>query len=258
MTIKELMGQVDPDRVMEAFMLVNWRFKSDNYDYSIAEKFKLVSKMREVILDNINLFRECTPKEDEKAFTVFIHEEAAGEKFDKKEATLLTCYGIYDEDTFALLERENGLSIDCNEDTSVGYSFEHEDIPSMASHFIAKSSVDKLGKELCVAQILSDMFYWGFYPEERKKHVDDLMKSAEMPFDEIKIVPQEEMDRREAEWEAERLQNMFEDERAYDIARAKFEKEIDDILKRYWKETRQESDKQHIAAIREEYSSRSR
>lgn len=36
------MEQVDVNRVTEAFMLVNWIFKSDNYEYTIAQKFKAI------------------------------------------------------------------------------------------------------------------------------------------------------------------------------------------------------------------------
>ena len=61
MTINELMKQVDVDQVTEAFMLVNWIFKSDDYEFNIVEKFKAITKIRDVIRENITLFRECVP-----------------------------------------------------------------------------------------------------------------------------------------------------------------------------------------------------
>lgn len=54
------------------------------------------------------------------------------------------------------------------------YSFDHEDISAMANFFIAQSSIDELGKEICAAKILSDMFFWGITSEERKQKVDEL------------------------------------------------------------------------------------
>lgn len=41
------------------------------------------------------------------------------------------------------------------------YGFDHVDICEMASFSIVKSSIDNLGKELCAARILSDMFLGG-------------------------------------------------------------------------------------------------
>lgn len=55
------MGQVDADKVTEAFVLVNWTFKPDNYEYTIAQKFRAISKMRDVIRANLEAFRTCIP-----------------------------------------------------------------------------------------------------------------------------------------------------------------------------------------------------
>ena len=57
MTIKELMEQVDTDRVTEAFLLTYYLFQHDCYDLSISEKFNAIPKIRELIRYNINSFR---------------------------------------------------------------------------------------------------------------------------------------------------------------------------------------------------------
>lgn len=166
MTINELMKQVDVDQVTEAFMLVNWIFKSDDYEFNIVEKFKAISKIRDVIRENITLFRECVPSKKTDGFTVFISEDLTGKDFENEEATEISCYGVNDEDTMAVLEENFCLFTDRSEIALERYSFDYEDICKIANYVIAKSSIDKLGKELCAAKIFSDMFFWEFRSEK--------------------------------------------------------------------------------------------
>ena len=256
MTIQELMRQVDADRVTEAFMLVNWIFKSVDYVLTIAEKFKAISKIRDAIRENIELFRECNPSKSSRGFTVFISEDLEGEDFENKEATSLSCYGVYDDEVMLVLDKDFCLFTDSSEIRLEIYSFDHDDICEMANHVIAKSSIDKLGKELCAAQIFSDMFFWGITPEERKESVDSLTERLKASDDKEEYVPLEEFEKRLNKMRDELLQNMSEDERAYDEAKDRFEEETKEIEQRYWKKVVREIEKQHIAAIKEEYKSR--
>lgn len=194
MTINELMKQVDVDRVTEAFMLVNWIFKSDDYEFNIVEKFKAISKIRDVIRESITLFRECVPSKNPDGFTVFISEDLTGKDFENEETTEISCYRVNDEDAMAVLEKDFCLFTGRSEIVLERYSFDHEDACEMANYIIAKSSIDKLGKELCAAKIFSDMFFWGLHPERRKNNVDRLIERMNMTDDKKEYTSLEEFE----------------------------------------------------------------
>ena len=49
MTIKELMTQVDLNRVMDAFLLLDYNFSAENFENSFIEKYEAVPKLRKII-----------------------------------------------------------------------------------------------------------------------------------------------------------------------------------------------------------------
>lgn len=72
MTVKELMAQVDPERVNDAFLLLDYTYSAENFENTLLEKHKSIPKLREVIKENIRLFAECTPNDDAELYTIFI------------------------------------------------------------------------------------------------------------------------------------------------------------------------------------------
>ena len=237
MTIKELMEQVDVDKVTEAFLLIYYLFQNDCYDLSISEKFNAIPKIRELIRDNINSFRACTPSAGAEKYTVFIMYDQDNEDFENKESKSFSCFAIRDSDAFSVLDNNFYLFTGEGDAELSHYSFDHEEICDMAAFRVAKSSIDTLGKEICVAKILSDMFYWGAYPEDRKKKVCELEKKLSKPHDEREYIRQAEFHERMKTIENQLLEQMSEDERAYYEAKHRFEDETKDIISRYWKMT---------------------
>lgn len=253
MTIKELMGQVDADKVTEAFVLVNWTFKPDNYEYTIAQKFRAISKMRDVIRANLEAFRTCIPNDATKECTVFIIENQTGENFENQKETDLSCYKVYDEEAISVLDKEFCIYTDDSEIHLPRYGFVYEDVCDIANYNIAKFSIEKLGKELCVAKIFSDMFFWGNYTGERKENMNSLKEQLNMSADKKEYVSLEEFEQHIRKLGDEIRQKMSDDERAYYFAKDKFTKEIKEIKRRYWKKVVRQVEKQHIAVIKEEY-----
>lgn len=256
MTIKELMEQVDTDRVTEAFLLTYYLFQHDCYDLSISEKFNAIPKFRELIRDNINSFRACTPSAGAEKYTVFIMYDQDNEDFENKESKSFSCFAIPDKEAFSVLNRKFYLFTGEGDVELSHYSFDHKDVCDMAAYTVAKSSIDTIGKEMCVAKILSDMFFWGAKPEQRRKKVCELEEKLSKPYDENEYISQAEFHEHMKTIENQLLEQMSEDERAYYEAKHRFEDETKDIISRYWKRTNIELEKQHIAIIREEYQGR--
>lgn len=125
---------------------------------------------------NINLFKSCTPTTDGEKHTIFIMYDQDDKDFENKESKSFSCFAIRDEEAFSVLDKNFYLYTGEGEAELSHYSFDHEKICDMAAFTIAKSSIDTLGKEICVAKILSDMFFWGVYPKDREKNINKLEK----------------------------------------------------------------------------------
>ena len=256
MTVKELMEQVDADKVTEAFLLTFYLFHHDCYELSISEKFNAISKARELISYNINLFKSCTQTTDGKKYTIFIMYDQDDEDFENKESKSFSCFAIRDEEAFSVLDKNFYLYTGEGETELSHYSFDHEKICDMAAFTIAKSSIDILGKEICVAKILSDMFFWGVYPEDREKNINKLEEKISKPYEESKGISLEEFEEKIKILESEIMEQMTEDEKLYYEAKDRFKEETKDIIRRYRKNLYRELEKQHIEIIREEYQGR--
>lgn len=61
MTIKELMRDVNVNRVADAFLLLDYNFSESNYESSFFEKFQAIPSIRHVIEHNVRLLAECKP-----------------------------------------------------------------------------------------------------------------------------------------------------------------------------------------------------
>ena len=256
MTVKELMEQVDANKVTEAFLLTFYLFHHDCYELSISEKFNAISKARELISYNINLFKSCTPTTDGKKYTIFIMYDQDDEDFENKESKSFSCFAIRDEEAFSALDKNFYLYTGEGETELSHYSFDHEKICDMAAFTIAKSSIDILGKEICVAKILSDMFFWGVYPKDREKNINKLEEKISKPYEESKGISLEEFEEKIKILESEIMEQMTEDEKLYYEAKERFKEETKDIIRRYRENLYRELEKQHIKIIREEYQGR--
>lgn len=256
MTIKELMEQVDENSVTEAFILVSPIFMSVDNELSIAERFQVISKVKEKISHHIRLFRESTFDNTLEEYTVFITDDLDAEDYEDKTRRILSSYAIRDKEALSVLDKDFFLYTDKGEIGLAHYCFEHKKVNEIAAYNIAKSSIEKLGKEICAAKILSDMFFWGFSPDVREKSVSELMEQLEKPHDSSEYVSKEEHDNYLNELRDNIKQKMTEDDRAYWTAKERFEVETKDIVLSYWKQCVIEREKQHIAAIREEYLKR--
>jgi hypothetical protein len=136
------------------------------------------------------------------------------------------------------------------------YCFDNVPMQEMANYVIAQSSLDKFGKEICVAKILSELFFWGAFPKEREKKVNELYENVSKPIDEKALVDSKVVEEKMREYEEQLMLNMSDDEKAYHLAKERFEKETEDIIERYWHKVKDDIHKQYIDAIKEEYKGR--
>ena len=72
MNVKELMSKVDVNRVIDAFLLMDFSFSASNYENTFLEKYEALPNLKKVIEDNIHLFTECKPNMDTNPCTIFI------------------------------------------------------------------------------------------------------------------------------------------------------------------------------------------
>ncbi len=126
MTVKELMEQVDVDKVTEAFLLTFYLFHHDCYELSISEKFNAISKARELLSYNINLFKSCTPTTDGEKHTILLCMIKMMKILKIKRVKSFSCFAIHDEEAFSVLDKNFYLYTGEGETELSHYSFDHE------------------------------------------------------------------------------------------------------------------------------------
>jgi hypothetical protein len=256
MTVKELMEQVDIDRVTDAFILIDYFFSVDNYENTFIEKYKAVADFREMIRTNIRLFAECTPDDGIEPHTIFIIETTDGEDYEKQWKKRLSAFAICDEEALSVIDKDFRIFDHEGKVQITHYAFEHVPMQEMTNYVIARSSLDEFGKEICAAKILSEMFFWGALPEDRGKKVNEFHEKVSKPIDEKRLVDSKSLEEIMRECDERLMADMSKDEKAYHLAKEHFEKETEDILHRYWHRVTEEIHEQYIEAIKAEYKRR--
>jgi len=257
MTIKELMSQVDVNRVADAFLLLDFGFSESNYENDFFEKYEAIPKMKNIINENIRLFTECKSDEDTVPYTVFIMYHQDDEDYENLGKKVFSCFATCDEDVLQILEKDFYIFDNEGETEVQRYSFDAVPMKDMVNYVIAESSIKELGKEICVAKILSEVFFWGVFPEDREKKVEELFEKLTKPKTEKELIDSKSFTEIIMKKHMEELlSNMSEDEKAYDMAKKRFEKETEEIRNRYWQKIDDKIQKQYIKAIKMEYKGR--
>lgn len=253
MNVKELMAEVDVTRVIDAFLLMDFSFSANNYENTFLERYDALLNLKKVIADNVHLFAECKPNTDTQPCTIFIFYNLDGDDYENQEKKSFGSFAVYDEDVFPILDKDFHIFDDKGEARLSYYSFDTASMNEMANYTIAKSSIEQFGKEVCAAYILSEIFFWGLYPEDREKKVHALEEKVQKSMDEQKLLTEKEVH--------EMLDDDFDmsdDEKFYYEEKEKFEKKTKFITNRYIAKINDEIQQEYIHAVREEYSSRSK
>lgn len=172
MTVQELFKNVDVTGVLNAYIMIDNYFSGDNSEISIAEKYRKLERVKSAILQNIKYFCEIRDVKD-VGITLCIYEETCQDPermkseldsvvIDDKAANNL------DDKYFTLFEDNGDINIEC-------FCFDMVEENRLAGYKVSSESIDTLGKELCAAYILSEIFFWGFDYEERAKRMKDMM-----------------------------------------------------------------------------------
>ncbi|MGN0169146.1 MAG: hypothetical protein ACI39H_00095 [Lachnospiraceae bacterium] len=166
MTVQELIREVDIDRVIEAFLLVDYRFSGDNREKTLLERVSLVDEMTEEIhkfVEEILSYNVSKPIEEQ---TLFIFEMLLTNYEDRGEKTY-DVFVIKDEEAFYELTREKKKELEELEHYDVDFSKTGE----FLSYRISEYSLKEFGKEICAAFILSHMLKMGKSIEERDLNI---------------------------------------------------------------------------------------
>ena len=255
MTIRELMRQVDVNRVVDAFILLDYHFSEENYENSFIEKYQAVPKIRQIIEDNIRLFAECTSNDDKKSYTIFVMEVQDSEDYSEKWKKKIISFAICDKEALAVLDKDFHVFDTEGEARVEHYGIDQAPMEKMVNYTIAQSSLKNLGKEICAAKILSELFFWGMFPKQREKRVNELYESFKN-IDEEEFVDKKSFDEVMKKWDDELMLKMSEDEKAYYAAKDIFDEATKDIVRRYRHRTILETQQQYIEAIKTEYNGR--
>lgn len=255
MTVKELMSQVDPNRVNDAMMLMDYIFSPNNYDESFMEKFNGVPKHREIVEENIRAFAECSPSDDVEMHTIFIFYTKAYEDLEKEDEMIFTSFATNDNEVWPILDKEFHMFCKPDELTVHNYGYDDSSLEELACYKVADQAVEQFGLEVCAAYILKEIFWWGATPEYRAKRVEETYTELRKRIEdeEKELIPAEKV---HAEWREELLAEMTGDEKEYFLLKEKFEKEISEIERRYWAKGKAEYYACCIKAVRIEYEAR--
>lgn len=251
MNVKELMTEVDVDRVIDAFLLMDFSMSVNNHENTFLEKYDALPVLKKVIEENIHLFAQCKQNTDTKPCTIFIFYNLDGDDYENQNKKSFASFVIEDEDVFPILDKDFHMFDDKGEATLPYYSYDNVSMNEMANYAIAKSSIEKFGKEICVAHIFSEIFFWGLFPEDREEKVNALEERVQRSMDEEKLFTEKEVH--------ELLDEDFymsDDEKLYYEEKQKFEEKTKGVINRYVAKINDEIHEEYIHAVRQEYCSR--
>lgn len=250
MNIKELMAEVDVDRVIDAFLLMDFSMSVNNHENTFLEKYDALPVLKKVIEENIHLFAQCKQNTDTNPCTIFIFYNLDGDDYENQNKKSFASFVVEDEDVFPILDKDFHMFDDKGEATLPYYSYDNVSMNEMANYAIAKSSIEKFGKEICVAHILSEIFFWGLFPEDREEKINALEEKIEKSMYEKEYTEKEVHDMLDEDFD------MSDDEKMYYVEKQKFEEKIKPIMNRYIAKSNDEIHKEYIRAVREEFSAR--
>ena len=256
MTVKQLMSDVDINRVVDAFILLDYNFSESNYESNFFEKYEAISNIRKIIEINVKLFVECKAGKNTDLHTIFIIQHRDYEDYENMGKSVLTGFATRDEEVLQVLDKDFHIFDNEGEAELRHYGFDYDSMEDMVNYIISESSIREIGKEVCAAKILSELFFWGAFPEDRKKRIGKTYEKLTQPITEKKLVDEKTFTEIMDKHMEEIMSKMSDDEKAYTIAKEKFEKETEGIRERYKNKVISEIHKQYIKAIKEEYIGR--
>lgn len=249
MTIKELMEQVNVERVIDAFLLLDPYFSECDYKTTVLDQYKKIPKVKKAIKENIKLFIECEIENQDAPHTIFIFYDQDGEDYEKKWKKSFSCFLINDEEILSVIDKDIHL-FDSGEIVIPRYLFGNESIEQMAHYSISNLSIKELGKEICAANILSEMFWWGLDVQDREKNVEEFIDNVK---DESDYLSKDESSKIREEYKKEFIDQMSADEKAYYAAQEKFDDETNEIIRRYENKVIEETQQKWITILKKEY-----
>lgn len=254
MKLRELMAQVDLNRVVDAFLLLDYNFSAENFENSFIEKYEAIPKLRKIVEENIRQFAECEPNDDIVSHTIFIM-YIPDNDYENQWKKKFSGFAICDEEALSVMDKDFHIFDDEGEAILQHYSFENIPIQKLSNYIIAQSSLDKFGKEICAAKILSELFCWGALPKEREKNVNEVHEIISKPIDE-KRVESKSVEEIMGKYKERLMLKMSDDVKKYYLAKERFAKETEDIVERYEHRVIDEIHKQYIDIIKAEYKGR--
>lgn len=244
MTVKQLMQQVDVGRVIDAFLLLDYNFSESNYESSLLEKFEAIPRIRHIIEHNVHLFAECQLANNSEQYTIFVWYSPDEEDFERMGKMVFTSFATSDTEIRQASEKGCGLEY-------TSYDYASTSISSLVGHKVAGTSIEELGKEVCAAKILSEVLYWGAYPEDRVENVKKLLMQVARPIK--RLIDSKTFEERMKAIDQEIWDSLSADEREYRHYQQEFEAKTKEIRARYERRISEEFRKRIEDAIKKEY-----
>lgn len=256
MTVRDLMVQVDADRVTDAYILLDYDFSPDNFLSSLIEKYEAIPRLRKVIRETCSYFAQFTQNDDTVPHTIFII-STPGYDFEMRWEKTLSCFAIRDNEALPVLDKDFHIFDNKGEAMISRFGLENIPIQNVVSFEIAQSSLEKFGKEICVAKVLSELFFWGAFPEDRERKVNEFYERLSKPTGDKKLSDSKTLEEIIREHDKQMLASDSDsDEIAYHFAKKRFKEETKDIINRYRQSVNEKIHNRYIEAIKAEYKRR--
>ncbi|MCD7923094.1 MAG: hypothetical protein LUE14_07510 [Clostridiales bacterium] len=253
MQVQELFQQADPYRVEEAYFLQHTIFYP--YErYSLSEKVDIVIRIKEYIREHVSRLAACEICAEEPQ-TIFIVGLPCT-SYEDKGNTELTLFSIFDTEAFQKTGADFSLWGE-EEQRVEHYGIDMCKIESIAGYHIARSSVDTLGIDVCCAEILYQIFEFGYSDKSREKNIQALCERLDEAIAEAKegksYSHEEVFDHL---WQEMLERCTDEDERQHMILEKEYEDKVEEIERRYTNRILENNHQKLIALVREEYDMR--
>ncbi len=254
MKVQELFRRADPGRIEEAYFLQHTIFYP--YErYSISEKVDMVIRMKEYIREHVNRLATCEICEEEPQ-TIFIVELPC-ESYEEKGNTEPTLFSIFDNKAYQKMRTDFSLWSGEEEYRIEHYGIDMCKVESIAGYHIARSSVETLGIDACCAEILYQLFEFGYSDKSREKNIRALCERLDEGIEEAKEGKSYSYEEVFGHLWQKMLEHCAdEDERQHMVLKKEFEDKVERIERRYTNRILEDNHRKLIALVREEYAAR--
>lgn len=181
MTVKELCLLCNKDKIFNTYKKNHYIIQDYEINHYGEEKTKIIyNKYKESLYQLIDEFKNFNNNRNKEKILFVVKEKDTG-----YESTTInySCFVINKKD---LLKNED-FTIWSNDENNLpifSYDFmKREDISKLS---VAQISLDRYGVDICLAEILRSIIFWGFSEEKAIEYQEEITKDLEKNIDNMK------------------------------------------------------------------------